>query len=114
MKGLIKLVVISLALISLKSYAVVFTCKGVLYDIYAIGNNSYEVRYERESGFDLEPVIIYPEHQYLLAPVLDAIREGEKYRTAYRLVIENRDGGNIKCHDGESNNALIGLTKVID
>lgn len=114
MKGFIKLMLVSLALISLKSYAVVFTCKGIVYDLYSKGDNRYEVRFERESGFDLEPVVIYPEQHYLLAPVLDAIREGEKYRTVYRLVIENRDSGDIRCHDGESENALIGLTKVID
>ncbi|MCF2826142.1 hypothetical protein L3V43_08080 [Pseudoalteromonas sp. L23] len=114
MKGFIKLMLVSLALISLKSYAVVFTCKGIVYDLYSNGNNSYEVRFKRESGVDLEPVIIYPEQHYLLAPVLDAIREGEKYRTVYRLVIENRDSADTRCHDGESENALIGLTKVID
>ncbi|MCG9761276.1 MULTISPECIES: hypothetical protein [Pseudoalteromonas] len=61
------------ALIPLKSYAVVFTCQGIVYDLYSKGDNRYEVRFEREPGFDLEPVVIYPEQHYILATVLDAM-----------------------------------------
>ncbi|MCF6434440.1 hypothetical protein [Pseudoalteromonas sp. MMG022] len=62
--------------------------------------------FDHDGGFELEPVIIYPEQTYLLGQVLEAIRQFDENKTKYTLVVENRDGGNRKCHDGESGNAL--------
>ena len=93
--------------------AVVFNCSGYLKKVYSIGNNEFEVRYSRYSdgGFEYEPLIIYPEQHYLLAPVLEAIRQSKNNQVKYTLVVHNRDSGNKRCHDGESNNALLAIVK---
>ena len=111
MKNLLLNVVLSLVLtISFSSQAKVFTCSGIITDVFSTFN-TFEVRYERASGFELEPVIVYPEQTYLLAPILMAIAEG-KNGSEYTLIIENRNGNDSRCHDGESENALIGLSKI--
>ncbi|KNC68735.1 hypothetical protein [Pseudoalteromonas ardens] len=91
--------------------ATIFTCSGVVTSV-ASHNGNFEVRYNSErTGNQMEPVIIYSTHTYLLGPVLKAIEAGQDSRTVYNLVIENRDGGNTRCYDGESENALIGISE---
>jgi hypothetical protein len=114
MKGYMKALAASALVFAAQSQAaVVFNCSGYLTDVYSKGNNKYEVRYSRYAGgvFDLEPVIIYPEQTYLLGPVLEAIRQSKQNNVKYTLVVENRDGGNTRCYDGESENALLAITK---
>ncbi|TMO64136.1 hypothetical protein [Pseudoalteromonas aurantia] len=112
MKGYIRAIAASALIFAAQSHAVIFTCTGYVKSVYSIGNNAFEVQYNRSlSNFQNEPVIIYPDQSYLLGPVLNAIRENEQNQTKYTLVIENRDGGNRKCHDGESGNALLAITR---
>ncbi|WP_046007311.1 hypothetical protein [Pseudoalteromonas rubra] len=91
--------------------ATIFTCSGVVTKV-ASHNGNFEVRYNSERfGAQMEPVIIYDTHTYLLGPVLKAIEAGQTSGTIYNLVIENRDGSDTRCYDGESENALIGISK---
>ncbi|KZN49787.1 hypothetical protein [Pseudoalteromonas luteoviolacea] len=114
MKSYIKVLSVSALMFAAQSQAAtVFNCSGYLKNVFSIGNNAYEVRYSRYSdgGFELEPLIIYPEQTYLLGPVLEAIRQSKNNQVKYTLVVENRDSGDRRCHDGESNNALLAITK---
>ncbi|MBQ4860325.1 hypothetical protein J8L98_01300 [Pseudoalteromonas sp. MMG013] len=112
MKGYTKAIAASALIFAAQSQAAVFTCSGYVKAVFSKGNNTFEVKYNRNLGnFENEPVIIYPEHSYLLGPVLEAIRENAENQTKYTLVIENRDGSDSRCHDGESGNALLAITK---
>lgn len=99
-----------LLLASSVSHAIVFTCEGVITDVFAIGNNTYEVNYEKYHGNQREPVFIYPEHTNLLGPALTAKMEGQQ-DVVYILVLEDRTGTDTRCVDGNTDNALIGLYK---
>ncbi|MCG7549367.1 hypothetical protein [Pseudoalteromonas sp. Of7M-16] len=114
MKSYIKALSVAAVLFATQSQAaVVFNCSGYVKNVFSKGNNTYEVRYSRYSdgGFELEPVIIYPEQTYLLGPVLEAVRQSQENQVKYTLVVENRDSGSRKCYDGESENALLAITK---
>jgi hypothetical protein len=97
-------------LFSSMSQAVVFTCEGVVTDVYAIDNNAFEVAYRDWRGRDMEPVIIYPQQSHFLGPALIA-KQGGQQNEIYLLVLENKVSGDTRCSDGESDNALIGLYK---
>lgn len=97
-------------LFSSMSQAVVFTCEGVVTDVYAKENNAFEVTYQNRQGRDMEPVIIYPQQSHLLGPALIA-KQGGQQNEIYLLVIENKDGSDTRCSDGAPQSALIGLYK---
>ncbi|AOT10296.1 hypothetical protein [Pseudoalteromonas luteoviolacea] len=91
--------------------AKVFICSGIVTKVVSKYGN-FEVQYKStRTGNQMEPVWIYDTHTYLLGPVLKAIEEGEKYGTEYALVLENREGGDTRCWDGSSDNALIAISK---
>ncbi|KZN62349.1 hypothetical protein N473_19785 [Pseudoalteromonas luteoviolacea CPMOR-1] len=91
--------------------AKVFICSGFLTKVVSKDGN-FEVQYKNPHTGDLmAPVWIYDTHTYLLGPVLKAIEEGEKYATEYVLVLENREDGDTRCWDGNTDNALIAIAK---